>query len=122
MNFNLKSNYNPSGDQPEAISNLVEGIKDKVKYQSLEGVTGSGKTFTVANVIKEIKFPDHYQYTSKDINKIKQYAKELNAKILTTEKDYVKINDSDLDKIDFLGIDVVIKQEEELIKLIKSNL
>jgi excinuclease ABC subunit B len=43
LNFNLKSNYNPSGDQPEAISNLVEGIKDKVKYQSLEGVTGSGK-------------------------------------------------------------------------------
>ena len=57
MNFNLKSNYNPSGDQPEAISNLVEGIKDKVKYQSLEGVTGSGKTFTVANVIKEINEP-----------------------------------------------------------------
>ena len=57
LNFNLKSNYNPSGDQPEAISNLVEGIKDKVKYQSLEGVTGSGKTFTVANVIKEINEP-----------------------------------------------------------------
>lgn len=57
FNFNLKSNYNPSGDQPNAISNLVNGIKDKVRYQALEGVTGSGKTFTVANVINQINQP-----------------------------------------------------------------
>ena len=57
FNFNLKSNYSPSGDQPDAISNLVSGIKDKVRYQALEGVTGSGKTFTVANVIKQINQP-----------------------------------------------------------------
>ena len=57
MNFNLQSNYKPAGDQPKAISNLVEGIKQNVRYQSLEGVTGSGKTFTVANVIKEINQP-----------------------------------------------------------------
>ena len=57
FNFNLKSNYNPSGDQPDAISNLVNGIKDKVRYQALEGVTGSGKTFTVANVIEQINQP-----------------------------------------------------------------
>ncbi len=57
FNFNLKSNYNPSGDQPAAISNLVNGIKNKVRYQALEGVTGSGKTFTVANVINKINQP-----------------------------------------------------------------
>ena len=57
FNFNLKSNYSPSGDQPDAISNLVNGIKDKVRYQVLEGVTGSGKTFTVANVIEQINQP-----------------------------------------------------------------
>tara|TARA_B100001057_G_scaffold42569_2_gene38113 strand:+ start:2923 stop:4911 length:1989 start_codon:yes stop_codon:yes gene_type:complete len=57
FNFNLKSNYNPSGDQPNAISNLVNGIKDNVRYQALEGVTGSGKTFTVANVIEQINQP-----------------------------------------------------------------
>ena len=57
FNFNLKSNYNPSGDQPDAISNLVNGIKDNVRYQALEGVTGSGKTFTVANVIEQINQP-----------------------------------------------------------------
>ncbi len=57
MNFNLQSNYKPAGDQPKAISNLVDGIKQNARYQSLEGVTGSGKTFTVANVIKEINQP-----------------------------------------------------------------
>ena len=57
FNFNLKSNYSPSGDQPDAISNLVNGIKDKVRCQALEGVTGSGKTFTVANVIEQINQP-----------------------------------------------------------------
>ena len=57
MNFNLQSNYKPAGDQPKAISNLVDGINQYVSYQSLEGVTGSGKTFTVANVIKEIIQP-----------------------------------------------------------------
>ena len=57
FNFNLKSNYNPSGDQPVAISNLVNGIKNNVRYQALEGVTGSGKTFTVANVIEQINQP-----------------------------------------------------------------
>jgi len=57
LNFNLKSNYKPSGDQPEAISNLVDGIKENTRYQVLEGVTGSGKTFTAANVIQEINQP-----------------------------------------------------------------
>ena len=57
LNFNLKSNYKPSGDQPAAISNLVDGIKENIRYQVLEGVTGSGKTFTAANVIQEINQP-----------------------------------------------------------------
>ena len=57
LNFNLKSNYKPSGDQPAAISNLVDGIKENIKHQVLEGVTGSGKTFTAANVIQEINQP-----------------------------------------------------------------
>jgi len=55
--FELKSKFKPSGDQPGAISALVSGIKKGDKYQTLLGVTGSGKTFTVANVIAEIKKP-----------------------------------------------------------------
>ena len=52
--FELISSYKPSGDQPEAIKKLVNGIKNGDKKQVLLGVTGSGKTFTMANVIKEI--------------------------------------------------------------------
>jgi excinuclease ABC subunit B len=55
--FDLQSEYSPTGDQPEAINQLVLGIEDNQKFQTLKGVTGSGKTFTVANVIKEVNKP-----------------------------------------------------------------
>ena len=55
--FNLVSDYPPRGDQPQAIKKLVEGIRNGYKYQTLLGVTGSGKTFTMANVIQEIQLP-----------------------------------------------------------------
>jgi len=54
MNFKLKSDFMPRGSQPEAIDSLVDGIKKGLKYQTLLGVTGSGKTFTIANVIEKI--------------------------------------------------------------------
>jgi excinuclease ABC subunit B len=57
VKFDLKSSFSPTGDQPEAITDLVQGINDGVASQTLLGVTGSGKTFTVANVIKEIERP-----------------------------------------------------------------
>jgi len=57
MDFELISDYKPTGDQPQAIKELVEGIKQGLPYQTLLGVTGSGKTFTVANVIKEVQKP-----------------------------------------------------------------
>jgi len=55
--FKLVSDYIPSGDQPEAIKSLVKGIEEDKKYQVLLGVTGSGKTFTIANVIEQINRP-----------------------------------------------------------------
>ena len=55
--FELKSEYKPSGDQPQAIEQLVEGLQDGLQTQVLLGVTGSGKTFTVANVIEKINRP-----------------------------------------------------------------
>ena len=55
--FNLVSNYKPSGDQPEAIKSLVDGINSNKKEQVLLGATGTGKTFTIANVIKEVNKP-----------------------------------------------------------------
>jgi excinuclease ABC subunit B len=55
--FQLVSNYKPAGDQPEAIKQLVEGLKKGDKYQTLLGVTGSGKTFTISNVIQQVNKP-----------------------------------------------------------------
>ena len=57
MNFKLQSEYQPTGDQPQAIEKLVEGLQIGEKYQTLLGVTGSGKTFTIANVVNQIQRP-----------------------------------------------------------------
>ena len=57
MQFKIESEFNPTGDQPKAIKNLVSGLKSNEKFQTLMGVTGSGKTFTIANVLKEINKP-----------------------------------------------------------------
>ena len=57
MDFELESEYKPTGDQPEAIQRLVNGLNDLESHQTLLGVTGSGKTFTIANVIKQINRP-----------------------------------------------------------------
>ena len=57
MRFKIESDFKPTGDQPEAIAQLADGINQNEKYQTLLGVTGSGKTFTVANVIEEVQRP-----------------------------------------------------------------
>lgn len=57
MSFTIERPYNPAGDQPEAIRQLVKGIKEGEQFQTLLGVTGSGKTFTMANVIQEVQKP-----------------------------------------------------------------
>ena len=57
MKFNLTTDFTPTGDQPTAIQSLAKGIENKEKHQTLLGVTGSGKTFTVANVIKQVEKP-----------------------------------------------------------------
>ena len=57
MDFNLTSQYEPTGDQPQAIAQLVEGVREGAPAQVLLGVTGSGKTFTMANLIQQVKKP-----------------------------------------------------------------
>ena len=57
MKFDLHSEFSPQGDQPQAINQLVNGLKNNEKHQVLLGVTGSGKTFTMANVINKINKP-----------------------------------------------------------------
>ena len=55
--FKLVSNYKPTGDQPQAIEYLSKGIQEGKKFQTLLGVTGSGKTFTMANIIQKVQKP-----------------------------------------------------------------
>ena len=57
MNFELVSKFSPTGDQPQAINQLVNGLMRMEKFQTLLGVTGSGKTFTIANVLKQVNRP-----------------------------------------------------------------
>ena len=57
MNFQLSSDFSPTGDQPKAINQLISGLNNNEKYQVLLGVTGSGKTFTMANVIDKFNKP-----------------------------------------------------------------
>lgn len=57
MPFTIHSNYAPAGDQPEAIRQLTEGVLQGERYQTLLGVTGSGKTFTIANLIQNVQRP-----------------------------------------------------------------
>ena len=105
----------------------IEELDRSSRYLIFSGI-GNPNTFQKTltkhkfNVVKSIEFPDHYQYTKENIEKIKLQAKNLNAKILTTEKDYVKIVELDCTEINFLKVDLVIKKEEELINFIKLKL
>ena len=74
------------------------------------------------NVIDDLKFPDHYKYKKKDISAIQIYAKNLNAKILTTEKDYLRLSHQNRKDIYFLKIGIQIKQKNRLISFIKSKI
>ena len=73
--FKLVSSYKPTGDQPEAIAKLVEGLNRGDKEQTLLGVTGSGKTFTMANVIQRVQRPTlvPVSYTHLDVYKRQPY-------------------------------------------------
>ena len=73
-------------------------------------------------ILKEITFPDHHNYTQANIDAIKLQARYLNAKIITTEKDYVKISSNKNDEIKFLKIELKVKNEKELIDYLKLHI
>ena len=108
------------------IRNL-QYLKKKEKYLIFSGI-GNPNSFeqlllnNKLNVVRQIIFPDHYEFNNNDIKKIKLVAKELNAKIITTEKDYVKLTKKNKKNIHFLKIELVIKNKNKLIKLIKSKI
>ena len=82
-NFVLTSNYKPKGDQPNAINKLVQGMNDGITDQVLLGVTGSGKTFTIANVINSVSKP----------TLILAHNKTLAAQLYSELKDYFSENE-----------------------------
>ena len=80
--FSLKSDYKPAGDQPDAINKLIYGLINNEKFQSLEGVTGSGKTFTIANVLSNANRP----------TLVLAHNKTLAAQLFSELKDYFPDN------------------------------
>ena len=70
------------------------------------------------NIIKDIEFPDHYKYTNYDINKILKLSKDLNCEIITTEKDYFRLNKEKISNINFIKSELKILDEKKLISTI----
>ena len=73
-------------------------------------------------IVKNLNFPDHYNYSNKDITKIKETAKNFKTKIITTEKDYNRLNKSNTEDIDFLKIELKILNENKLIDFLNKKL
>lgn len=108
------------------ISNL-EKYNLNSKYMIFSGIGNPSdfKDILLKNnfdIYKEMIFPDHYKYSNKDIKKILDIAKKNNFKIITTEKDYMKVPDEFKNKIECLKIDLIIQNESKLKKLLKKIL
>ena len=69
-------------------------------------------------IIKKFSFPDHYTYSNNDLTKILNYAKNNNAKIITTEKDYLRLNSNFIQDVKYLKIELVIPNEKRLIDIL----
>ena len=85
--FKLHSEYKPTGDQPEAIKYLSKGIEEGKKFQTLLGVTGSGKTFTMANIIEKVQRPTLVLAHNKTLagqlySEFKEYMIIINQKVI----------------------------------------
>ena len=105
----------------------IKKINKKNKYLVFSGI-GNPKSFVKTISLNKIKisetliYPDHYNYTNKDIKEIKNTAKKLNAKIITTEKDYLRLNKLQSKNINFLKVKLVIQNKPKLIKFLKHKL
>ena len=120
--------YNPKIKIFETIYNPINikkfrNNKDYLIFSGIGNPETFKKTLTLnkIKVIKSIVFPDHYQYTNNDIRKIKQLAKKLKTKILTTEKDFMRIK-KNKKGINFIKINLLIKNKKKLINFLKKNI
>ncbi len=105
----------------------IKNLNINNKYLIFSGI-GNSENFkkillnNKINVVKEIIYPDHYEYEKNDIIKLKEQAKNLSLNLLTTEKDFVKISKINNDKIDFLEVKLKIQNEEGLTKFLKDKI
>jgi len=137
---------NGNGENISEIKNIIKNIKPDLEIFNTEYIplnmeeidinqnylafSGIGnpdsflKTLKKSNIkiVKTLNFPDHYYYSNKDITKIKEVAKNLKAKIITTEKDYNRLNKLNSEGINFLKIELKIANENQLINFLKNKL
>ena len=126
MNFNLKSDFKPKGDQPSAIKKLNYGINNKEKAQVLLGVTGSGKTFTMANVISEQNKPTLIMCHNKTLaaqlyGELKQFFPDNAVEYFISYYDYYQPEAYIPTTNVYIEKDLSINKEIEKLKLNLSN-
>ena len=122
LQTNRENNWFPSGKEIEEII-----LKDKNKnYLAFSGI-GNHKTFidmlqnNKLKIVDDLEYPDHYQYTKKDLNEIIDKAKKQQAKIITTEKDYLRLNSFDKTEFLFIKSNLEILNEKNFIKKNKGD-
>lgn len=126
MQFKLTSQYVPTGDQPEAIKQLVEGIRKEERYQTLLGVTGSGKTFSIANVIQEVQRPTLILSHNKTLaaqlyGEFKQFFPENSVNYFVSYYDYYQPEAYIPTTNTFIEKDLAINEEIEKLRLRTSS-
>lgn len=126
MKFNLTSEYKPTGDQPQAIKELVTGVQEGDQYQTLLGVTGSGKTFTVANVIQETQRPalilSHNKTLAAQLyGEFKQFFPENSVNYFVSYYDYYQPEAFIASSNTYIEKDLAINEEIEKLRLATTS-
>lgn len=124
--FKIVSNYSPQGDQSKAISQLTEGIKDNLKFQSLLGVTGSGKTYSIANVIKNVQLPTLVLAPNKTLaaqlcNEFKEFFPDNAVEYFVSYYDYYQPEAYLPGKDMYIEKDTSVNEEIEKLRLSTTN-
>ena len=126
---NFIKNIKPSLEifRSEYVFLNVEKINLEQNYLAFSGI-GNPQTFLKTlkqnnlKIVKSINFPDHYNYSNENIKEIKETAKNLNAKIITTEKDYNRLNKFNAEGIEYLNIELKVLNEKQLINFLNKKL
>ena len=103
-------------------SNLKE-FDNNINYVAFAGIGNCENFYNIMienklKIIKKFSFPDHYTYSNNDLTKILNYAKNNNAKVITTEKDYLRLNPNFVQDIKYLKLDLIIPDEKRLINIL----